>query len=150
VLEIGDTASMIRARECVERGEIVGILADRAPAGHKMVHVPFLGDAAAFPSGPFILANTLAAPVVLFHAIRVGPRAYEVAFEPFADRVLLRRGSRAEDLRAVVARYAAAVERGCRAHPYQWFNFYRFWEARDAATVVAAAPVGAATAPGGG
>ena len=131
VLEIGDTASMIRARECVERGEIVGILADRAPAGHRMLPVPFLGASAAFPSGPFVLAATLGAPVVLFHAIRTGVRTYEVGFEPFAASVLLRRAARAEDLRAVMARYAAAVERGCRAHPYQWFNFYGFWENGD-------------------
>jgi len=128
VLEIGDTASMIQARECVERGEIVGILADRAPQGHRMVRVPFLGAAAAFPSGPFVLAATLGAPVVLFHAVRTGPQAYDVAFEPFADPVVLRRATRAEDLYTVIGRYAAALERACRAHPFQWFNFYPFWE----------------------
>lgn len=139
VLEIGDTASMIRARECVERGEIVGILADRAPpatspGAHRMVDVPFLGAGAAFPSGPFVLASTLAAPVVLFHAVRTGPRHYAVRFEPFVDRVVLRRATRAADLRVVMARYAAAVEAACRQHPYQWFNFFPFWEsAPDAA-----------------
>lgn len=128
VLEIGDTASMIQARECVERGEIVGILADRGPAGHRFVSVPFLGAAAAFPSGPFVLAATLGAPVVMFHGVRTGRRRYRVAFRPFADRVVLRRGSRDADLRAVVARYAAALEPVCRAHPFQWFNFFPFWE----------------------
>ena len=128
VLEIGDTASMIQARECVERGEIVGILADRAPAGHRMVTVPFLGEGAAFPSGPFVLASTLGAPVILFHAVRTAPRRYSVQFEPFLDRVVLRRASRAADLRAVMAAYAAALETACRAHPFQWFNFFPFWE----------------------
>lgn len=133
VLEIGDTASMIRARECVERGEMVGILADRAPpgsagAGHRMVQAPFLGAAASFPSGPFVLASTLGAPVVLFHAVRTGPRRYVVRFQPFADRVALRRANRAGDLQCEVARYAAAIEAACRAHPYQWFNFFPFWD----------------------
>ena len=146
VLEIGDTASMIRARECVERGEIVGILADRAPPGHRMVSVPFLGGTAAFPTGPFVLASTLAAPVVLFHAVRTGPRHYAVRFEPFADRIVLRRAERVGDLRAVVARYAGAVERLCRAHPLQWFNFFPFWE-READAVQEAGP--AAPAAGG-
>ena len=132
VLEIGDTASMIRARECVERGEIVGILADRAPEGigsaHRMVQVPFLGGPACFPSGPFVLAAMLGAPVVLFHAVRTGPRRYQVTFVPFADRVALRRSERSADLRGVVGRYAAALEAACLAHPYQWFNFFPFWE----------------------
>ena len=128
VIEIGDTASMIRARECVDRGEIVGILADRAPAGHRMVTVPFLGEGAAFPSGPFVLASTLGAPVILFHAVRTARGRYDVVFQPFADRIALRRAARQADLRDVMARYAAAIEAACRAHPYQWFNFFSFWE----------------------
>ena len=128
VIEIGDTASMIRARECVERGEIVGVLADRAPPGHRMVRVPFLGRAASFPAGPFVLSATLGAPVVRFHAVRTGPGRYEVSFAPFMDQVVLRREHREADLRAVVGGYAAALERACRAHPFQWFNFFPFWQ----------------------
>ncbi len=154
VIEIGDTASMIRARECVERGEIVGILADRAPPGHRLVTAPFLGTPASFPSGPFILAATLAAPVILFHAVRTGPRRYLVRFEPFADRVVLRRATRADDLRGYVHRYAAALERACRAHPFNWFNFFPFWEQpndarpRPAQPAAAARPVLAGPGPG--
>ena len=129
ILEVGDTTSMLRAHECVERGEIVGILADRAPPGHQGVAAPFFGKPAAFPAGPFVLASTLAAPVVLFQGLRLGPRRYLVRFEPFAERVVLRRASRAADLAGHVARYAAALERGCRAHPFNWFNFYPFWSA---------------------
>jgi predicted LPLAT superfamily acyltransferase len=133
IIEIGDTASMLQVREAVERGEIVGILADRTPRGQRQVMVPFLGSTAPFPAGPFILAATLGAPVVLFHGVRTGPRKYTIAFAPFAERLVLRRASRAADLEAVVARYAAAVEAGCRAYPFNWFNFFPFWEqARDA------------------
>ena len=154
IIEIGDTASMIRARECVERGEIVGILADRAPAGHRLVSAPFLGDPAPFPSGPFILAATLAAPVILFHAVRTGPRRYLVRFETFAERVVLRRATRAADLRGYVHRYAAALERACRAHPFDWFNFFPFWEhhhheqPQSAQPAAAAGPVLAGRGPG--
>jgi predicted LPLAT superfamily acyltransferase len=139
ILEIGDTSSMIRAHECVERGEIVGILADRSPTGHRQVLAPFFGRPAAFPSGPFILASTLAAPVVLFHAVRTGPRRYAVRFEPFADRIVLRRSTRTADLDGYVGRYAAALERACRMHPFNWFNFYPFWDPADADAPTAAA-----------
>jgi len=147
VLEIGDTASMLRAHECVARGEIVGILADRSPTGHRQVEVPFLGSSAGFPSGPFVLASTLAAPVVLFHGVRTGPRRYAVRFQPFADRVVLRRSSRAADLRGYVAQYATALEQGCRMYPYNWFNFYPFWGATDADPPMDAAPRPDAGAP---
>ncbi len=146
ILEIGDTDSMIRAHECVQRGEIVGILADRSPTGHRQVQATFFSRPAAFPSGPFILASTLAAPVVLFHAVRTGPRRYAVRFEPFADRVALRRASRAADLDGYVARYAAALERACRAHPFNWFNFYPFWGPADGDTATLRGPAAAARA----
>ena len=148
VLEIGDAASMIRARECVERGEIVGILADRAPSGHRMLSLPFLGQPAPFPSGPFVLASTIAAPVILFHAVRTGPARYDVRFKPFADRIVLRRGCRAADLRDTMGRYATEIEAACRAHPYQWFNFFPFWDhAPDAGHDPAPPPVARPAAP---
>ena len=146
VLEIGDPASMIRAHECVARGEVVGILADRSPSGQRRVLAPFLGSPAAFPAGPFILASTLAAPVLLFHGVRTGPRRYAVRFEPFADRVVLRRASRAADLDGHVARYAAALERACRTYPFNWFNFYPFWGPKNGDTPIPAGPAAVARA----
>ena len=139
VIEIGETSGMLRVRECVARGEIVGILADRSPAAgeagyradERRVAVPFLGATALFPAGPFVLAAMLEVPVVLFHGIRTGPQCYAVQFEHFADRVVLHRATRTDDLRAVVARYAAALERNCRAYPLNWFNFFAFWEHGD-------------------
>jgi predicted LPLAT superfamily acyltransferase len=134
VIEIGDTASMMRAHEAVARGEIVGLLADRAPEGHRPVEAEFLGRTARFPAGPFILAATLGVPVVLFYAVRTGPRRYQVVFEPFADRVTVRRASRAADLARWAGQYAAALDRACRDHPYNWFNFYPFWDPSRAAS----------------
>lgn len=133
IIEIGEQSCLIRAHEAVERGEIVGILADRAPAGHRTAPAPFLGAEAAFPAGPFILASTLGVPVVLFYGVRLGPRRYAVRFEPFAPAgITLRRSHREADLRLWAGRYAAAIGRACLAHPYNWFNFFPFWGRHDA------------------
>lgn len=128
IIPLGEPDSMMRAREAIERGEIIGILADRAVAGDRHVTVPFLGLDAGFPAGPVIVAALLGAPVLMVRGVCTGPRRYEVRFEPFADRIVLRRQHRAEDLREVVARFAQALEAGCLAHPTQWFNFYPFWK----------------------
>ena len=127
LIEIGSPDAMLAVRDCVARGEIVGILADRAPDSHKQLTVRFFDGDAAFPTGPIIVAATLGAPVVLFFAVRVGRRRYDVHFEPFAEAVILGRQTRQEDLRRHVARFAARLEAQCRAHPYNWFNFYDFW-----------------------
>lgn len=128
IIALGEPDSMLRARDAIARGEIIGILGDRAVAGDRLVSVPFLGRDADFPAGPFILAAMLDAPVLTFRGVCTGPRLYEVHFEPFAERVILRREHRADDLRAIIGRFAAILEAGCRAHPHQWFNFYPFWK----------------------
>nr|WP_280855215.1 LolA-related protein [Pararoseomonas indoligenes] len=130
VVPLGRPDSMLRAKECLERGGLVGILADRRPAvgEDRVVIVPFLGVPAPMPAGPHILAAVLGAPVMLAFGIWKGPRRYEIRFEPFADRLVLNRRTREEDLCASAARYAAALERVARAHPGNWFNFYDFWE----------------------
>ncbi len=128
VITIGDVQSMLRAHDAVAAGAIVGVLADRAPAGAKRVSVPFFGRPAPFPTGPFVLAASLAAPVLLFSGVRTGHRHYTVTFQPFAERIGLRRPTRQADLLDVVSRYANWLEGACRAHPFNWFNFYPFWE----------------------
>ena len=128
VIPIGDMHSMLRVHEAVAAGAVVGILADRVPAGGRTVTAAFFGRPARFPTGPFILAASLDVPVLVFHGVRTGHRRYHVAFAPFADRIALPRASRQAALAAVVARYAAWLERSCRAYPYNWFNFFPFWE----------------------
>ncbi len=127
VIELGAPDAMLRVQECIERGEIVGLLADRAPASDRMVEVPFLGAPAGFPAGPFVLAAIIGAPVVLCFGIRLGPRRYLVRFEPFAPRIALRRGQRQEDLRGWIELYRTRLKTACRAYPFNWFNFYPFW-----------------------
>ncbi len=127
VIALGRPDTMLRAQECLERGSIIGLLGDRAPRGERMLRVPFLGAEAPFPAGPHLLAHVLGAPVVLFFGLWRGPRRYELRFEPFAERIVLDRANRTAALTEWAARYAARLESLCRAHPYNWFNFYDFW-----------------------
>ena len=132
VIQLGRTNAMLEARDAAARGEILGVLADRAAVGgaeRRWVMAPFLGTPAPFPAGPFALAHALGTPVLLVHAVRTRA-GWDIAFEPFADRVTLGRGTaRAADLSRYAGAYAAALDRACRAYPFQWFNFYPFWEA---------------------
>ncbi len=128
IIEIGRPDAMLRVQESIAAGEMVGFLADRAPDGERTVAVDFLGSPAPLPAGPLIIAGVIAAPVMLFYGLRTGPRRYELHFEPLADRIILRRESRDEDLREWTGRYAASLAERCQAAPYNWFNFYPFWE----------------------
>ena len=132
IIEIGRTDAMLRVQESVAQGEMVGFLADRAPDGERTLPVDFLGSQADFAGGPLIIASVIQAPVMLFYGLRTGPRRYELRFEPFAERIVLRREARQADLRSWVERYAASLAQRCRAQPYNWFNFYLFWKRHDA------------------
>jgi predicted LPLAT superfamily acyltransferase len=147
VIEIGRIDAMLRVRECVAAGEMVGILADRAPGDQRVVRAPFFGEDAVFPTGPMIVASVLRVPVLLFWGVRTGPRHYEVHFEPFADQIIVERARRHADLQRWTARFAERLEVRCRAHPYNWFNFFDFWKAEPHAADYARTEI-SRTSPG--
>lgn len=128
VISLGRPDAMLKAKECLERGGLVGILADRTPGTDKIVRVPFLGREAPFPLGPHILASVLDAPVMIAFGVWTGPRQYEVHFQPFAERIRTQRHNRHVALEKVVRDYAGRFEHIAQRFPYNWFNFYDFWE----------------------
>jgi predicted LPLAT superfamily acyltransferase len=113
----------------VSKGESLFLVGDRPPASDngRTVSVPFLGQEAPFPIGPIFLAHLLQCPVYLFFCFR-DSQGYHVHMEPFADRLDLPRRGREEAIKTWVTRYAEALEARCRETPFQWFNFYDFWD----------------------
>jgi len=127
VIPLGSPDALLRVHECLARGEIVGILGDRAWRSERTCRCEFLGGEASFPLGPLLLAGLVQAPVVLFFGIYRGGRRYDIHLEPFADAIPLERRNREESVRPWVERYAKRLEHRCREAPYNWFNFYDYW-----------------------
>ncbi len=152
IIEIGGTAAMLQVHEAVAAGALVGMLADRSPAGSRCIPTSFFGESAHLPTGPVQVAASLGCPVLTFAAVRLAPRRYRITFAPFAERIVLERATRQADLACAVQKYADWLEAGCRAHPFNWFNFYPFWEAPDHVPTQAraVAPVRVVAAPAGG
>ncbi|MEJ0070361.1 MAG: lipid A biosynthesis acyltransferase [Pseudomonadota bacterium] len=130
IIPLGSVSTMLQVKEALAGGEMVGILGDRAVRGDKVANASFLGAPAAFPVGPFVLSSLLEAPVVLCFGLYCGRGRYEIRFEPFVEGTHLPRGERDAALQSLVARYAARLEHECRRRPFNWFNFYDFWEQR--------------------
>lgn len=118
-------------RELIDRGEFVAILGDRNTAhSGRSVRVPFLGDIASFPAGPFLLAASLRCPVLLTFGLLREDNSYDLYCEPFAEKIVLPRKERAQALEHYVSSYAERLEYYCRLAPDNWFNFFDFWSER--------------------
>jgi len=120
------TAALLAQR--VDGGELVAIAGDRLLTGGagESLETPFLGEPAAFPIGPYVLAAALGCPLIALFATRHG-EMYRISVEQLAERVVLPRRGRREAVRELVGRFAARLAAECRAAPLQWFNFYPFW-----------------------
>jgi predicted LPLAT superfamily acyltransferase len=129
VIASGRPDSMLRIRECLERGELVGMLGDRPLGDERSVSVPFLGAPARFPLGPWLLAAVLGCPTALFFGLYLGGARYEVALEAFSPGERVPREAREAAATRSLERYVARLEHYARRAPYNWFNFYDFWQA---------------------
>ncbi|MCZ4337920.1 glycosyltransferase family 2 protein [Shewanella colwelliana] len=127
VTELGPSTSML-LQEKIEQGELVVIAGDRTSSNSegRVIYAPFMGKAAPFPQGPFILAGLLDCPVYLMFCLREQGR-YHVHLEHFSDTLKGPRTGRMERLEAAVNRYSARLEYYARREPLQWFNFFDFW-----------------------
>ena len=119
VVPLGHVDSMIELRDRVDKGELVGLLADRTPGEEPVVHVPFLGEPAAFPTGPMRLAAALRQRVFLMLGLYRGANRYEVILEELADfsDAAGARGERAALVEAAITRHAARPEHQLARRP---------------------------------
>ena len=132
-----DPSSMRTAFEikrCLDRGEFVGILADRIwPADEaRRSWQPFLGRPAPYSLRPFLLAGVVGAPLLFAVCVRRGHETYEACVEMLHEGGVVPRADREARAEAWLAAYVAQLEHWCGEEPYQWFNFYDTWQVEDA------------------
>ncbi|MGC0838719.1 glycosyltransferase family 2 protein [Pantoea agglomerans] len=135
VSDIGpETAILLQQK--LDAGEWVAIVGDRTAVNpqrggeRRVIWSDFLGRAAPFPQGPFVLAAALRCPVLLMFALQQQGKL-RIHCEPFADPLLLPRAQRQQALQQAVDRYAARLAHYALLAPLDWFNFFDFWTLPD-------------------
>lgn len=128
IIGLGHIDSMLKVRECLDDGGVVGVLADRTSGNDTLYPVSILGADAHLPGGPFRMAALLRRPVVFMTGLYLGGNRYSIHFEPLADFSAVARGQRDAALEAAITRYASLLDQYCRKAPYNWFNFFDFWQ----------------------
>jgi predicted LPLAT superfamily acyltransferase len=128
IIALGRMDSMLEARDKLDQGYLVGMLADRGLGNDATVDCDFLGKTAAFPVGPFRMAAMLRRPVFFMAGLYLGGNRYQIHFEPLADFSETSRADRNAAMLAAQQRYAERLSYFCRIAPYNWFNFFDFWQ----------------------
>jgi predicted LPLAT superfamily acyltransferase len=127
------TATALAIKEALDEGCLVTLLVDRARPGNAVLNVDFLGFPAPLPTSPWLLAATLKVPVMLCFGLYRGGNRYDLQFEHFADSLQIERARREAALREIMQRFCGRLEHYARSAPYNWFNFYDFWQLQDSA-----------------
>jgi lauroyl/myristoyl acyltransferase len=105
----------------LRRGEVVAVQGDRALGTRGDIEVPFFGQPARFPLGPFRLSSGVGVPLLPAFCLLDAQYRYVVKIvEPFV-------AVRGEE-EAAAHRWVAALESIVRQYPTQWFNFFDIWE----------------------
>jgi predicted LPLAT superfamily acyltransferase len=128
IISLGRSHAMLKVADRLAKGEFVGMLGDRLLKDEEEVRLPFLGKPAAFPLGPYRIAAMLRRPLILMVGIYRGGRHYDIYFEPLADFSMMQPNERNEATIQAAGRFAERIEYWCRSAPYNWFNFYDFWQ----------------------
>lgn len=119
----------VRMREKLAEGNLIAIAADRTSAHSRGRCIPqeFLGESAQFPEGAFILAYILKAPVYFIFAVR--EKDLDLA-SPYEFHVIRARTAikRKSDIPKLAEEFSRNLEKFCLKHPFQWYNFYHFWQ----------------------
>jgi predicted LPLAT superfamily acyltransferase len=125
LIQTGRPDSYLKASAALERGEIVGLLADRVDGAAACLTTDFFGRPIALPLAPHVLAARSEAPVVMCFGLHEGGNRYRIEFVDFGAAAA--RDSRGQAFQPIVDRYAGLLESFARRYPLNWFNFYPYW-----------------------
>jgi predicted LPLAT superfamily acyltransferase len=128
IIALGQIDSMLRLRQRLDEGGVVGMLADRTLSDDAMYPVQMLGANANLPGGPLRIAALLRRPVAFMTGLYLGGNRYAIHFDPLADFSTVARDQRDAAVAAAITRYAALLDHYCRKAPYNWFNFFDYWQ----------------------
>ncbi|ABG59385.1 acyltransferase [Cytophaga hutchinsonii] len=124
-----DLSHLYAINDAFERKELVCMHGDRFLPGTRVVEVPFLGEPACFPSGPLLMAAKYKVPVSFVFAMK--ERSSHYYFSATKGEVYTfdrDKNTQAEQLKDAFTTFVQLIEKNVKKYPYQWFNYYNFWQ----------------------
>ena len=125
--------TIIFLKEKIKSGGVIVSAGDRTSEKNKENYtcVDFLGHKAHFPMGSFILACLLKSPVyfIFFLKSKSVSGKYDLyLYKAKQSTVNLNKKERRKAIEKMTMEYVQYLQKLCLKYPYQWYNFYNFWE----------------------
>ena len=120
-----DMSHLFEMNRVLQEGEILSMPADRFFGSSRAITLPFLGQEARFPQGPFSVATARGVDVLAVNVMKVALKRYHIYITPLNYDKQARRNEQIDQLAKA---YVAELERVMRLHPTQWYNYYEFWQ----------------------
>ena len=121
-------------QETIEKGGLVVTAGDRISknADSRYLTASFLGKDAPWSYGVYLLAMLLKAPVYFMFGIRNGDVSFKRNYNFYIKRSSVdtdcSRKERETKIEELCLEFAGELEKRCLENPFQWYNFYDFWQ----------------------
>ena len=125
ILVGNDMSHLFQMNTAIDNGEIISMHADRIFGSQKHIICRFLGEDASFPAGPFAFAAQKNTPVYAVFYMKEDTKAYHLYVRPI---VCDEGGNIRKRMNEMARRYVDVLEEMVNKYPYQWFNYFDFWQ----------------------
>ena len=116
-----DMGHLFEIDHALQRGETVSMPADRIFGSQKKLQIPFLGQVANFPYGPFSIATMRGLQVLAVHVMKEKIRTYKIYATPLLYNL---EAPRQEQIKELAEKYVTELERMVNLYPTQWYNYF--------------------------
>src|SRR5690606_1565153 len=119
-----DLSHICEMSAALARNELICLHGDRFRPGNRVMQHSFLGEAANFPAGPFILAAKLKALVCFVFAFKETNLHYH--FYAYPHNVY--DGPSKQGIEHMLDYFVVILDTRLQQYPAQWFNYYDIWK----------------------
>jgi len=114
-----DMSHVFEMNNALSNNELICFTGDRYFEENKYLTEKLLGKEANFPAGAFLLGSRLKVPIIFLYIMKQTSKHYHF----FAEEAVFKH----RDAQDLLKKYTESIERVLKKYPYQWFNYFDFW-----------------------
>ena len=115
-----DMSHIFEIHNALMDNNLICFTGDRYFKGSKVLYSDLFGKKAGFPAGPFLLGSRIEVPVVFVYVMKESAKHYHLYTREANFKF--------KDARGLLKKYTESIEWILKKYPYQWFNYFDFWD----------------------